>query len=121
MSSPASNPLGESLLPEPHPSMSNPDAALFMPWNTGPRVCPGKKFSQVEFVAVVARIFRDWSVEPRVVEGGRSGKDGKMGEGERMLKEATEKAFFNMTPKLYGSKRVGVRWVRREEKKKKKR
>ncbi|TEY81018.1 hypothetical protein BOTCAL_0035g00110 [Botryotinia calthae] len=36
----------------------------FMPFAWGQRVCPGKKFAQVELVAVLARLFRDWRVEP---------------------------------------------------------
>jgi cytochrome P450 len=37
----------------------------FLPWATGQRVCPGKKFSQVELVAVLAYIFRDYTVQPK--------------------------------------------------------
>jgi hypothetical protein len=32
-------------------------------------VCPGKKFSQVEFVAIMAGLFRDWRVEPVLEKG----------------------------------------------------
>jgi cytochrome P450 len=35
----------------------------FLPWAWGQRVCPGKRFSQVELVAVLAVLFRDWRVE----------------------------------------------------------
>jgi len=47
-----------------------------MPWAWGQRACPGKKFSQVELVAALAVLFRDWRVEvvPREgesVEGAR--------------------------------------------------
>jgi len=41
----------------------------FVPWASGPRVCPGKKFSQVEFVAVVARLFLKHRVEPARKDG----------------------------------------------------
>ncbi|KAF1843633.1 cytochrome P450 [Cucurbitaria berberidis CBS 394.84] len=37
----------------------------FLPWATGQRVCPGKKFSQVELVAALAFIFRDYCVHPQ--------------------------------------------------------
>ncbi|KAH7067669.1 putative cytochrome P450 [Paraphoma chrysanthemicola] len=40
-----------------------PEGVLFAPWSLGARVCPGKKFSQVEFVAVLARIVADWRVD----------------------------------------------------------
>lgn len=41
-----------------------PEKGTFVPWIEGPRICPGKKFSQVEFVAVIARLFRNWTVKP---------------------------------------------------------
>jgi cytochrome P450 len=41
----------------------------FLPWATGQRVCPGKKFSQVELVAVLATIFRDYTVQPQTKYG----------------------------------------------------
>ncbi|KAF2025334.1 hypothetical protein EK21DRAFT_15519, partial [Setomelanomma holmii] len=43
--------------------LSVPESAFFAPWGLGPRVCPGKKFRQVEFVAVLARILAEWRVE----------------------------------------------------------
>ena len=36
----------------------------FLGWSEGARDCPGKKFSQVEFVATMAALFRDWRVDP---------------------------------------------------------
>jgi cytochrome P450 len=33
-------------------------ANTFIPWVNGPRVCPGKKFAQVEFVATLAMCLR---------------------------------------------------------------
>lgn len=41
----------------------------FIPWADGPRICAGKKFSQVEFVAVLATLFGKWRVRPKVLEG----------------------------------------------------
>ncbi|KAK8081414.1 hypothetical protein PG996_000195 [Apiospora saccharicola] len=42
-----------------------PRRGTFIGWSEGERSCPGKKFSQVEFVATIARLFRDrWRVEP---------------------------------------------------------
>jgi cytochrome P450 len=43
-------------------------SASFIPWASGPRVCPGKKFSQVEFVAVIAFLLRSHRVEPVLLE-----------------------------------------------------
>lgn len=35
----------------------------FFPWSAGGRVCPGKKFSQVEVLAVISSILRDYRIE----------------------------------------------------------
>lgn len=40
----------------------------FLAWGGGPRVCPGMKMAQVEFVAVIFTIFKDWKVRPTVLE-----------------------------------------------------
>lgn len=55
---------GEEELIEP------PDGS-FLGWSEGARNCPAKKFSQVEFVAAVATLLRDWRVDP-VPEAGES-------------------------------------------------
>lgn len=69
------------ITPNPNPKSTNqpstpkdevittPEKALLIAWSEGLRVCPGKKFSQVEFVACVAVIFREWYVEPVVGDG----------------------------------------------------
>lgn len=42
-----------------------PVRGSFVGWSDGPRDCPGRKFSQVEFVATMAALFRNgWRVEP---------------------------------------------------------
>jgi cytochrome P450 len=43
-----------------------PPPGMFNAWTTGPRVCPGKKFSQVEFVAVIARLLKNGRVTPKL-------------------------------------------------------
>ncbi|KAF2651590.1 cytochrome P450 [Lophiostoma macrostomum CBS 122681] len=53
-----------------------PRKGSFLAWTEGLRVCPGKKFSQVEFVAAIAAVFRDWYVEP-VRLGGESMEDAR--------------------------------------------
>ncbi|KKY34218.1 putative cytochrome p450 [Diaporthe ampelina] len=35
----------------------------YFPWSSGGRVCPGKKFSQVEVLAVVSSLLRDYRIE----------------------------------------------------------
>ncbi|KAH8704634.1 cytochrome P450 [Phaeosphaeriaceae sp. PMI808] len=43
-----------------------PRKGSFIPWSEGVRNCPGKKFSQVEFVATIAALLRNWRVEPKL-------------------------------------------------------
>lgn len=50
-------------------SMHIPARGSFIPWSEGPRVCPGKKFAQVEFVAVISRLLRTHRVEPIALVG----------------------------------------------------
>lgn len=40
-------------------TLSAPRQGTFYPWSDGPQVCLGAKFSQVEFVAVVACLLRE--------------------------------------------------------------
>lgn len=41
-----------------------PLRGTYFPWSEGVRNCPGKRFAQVEFVAVMAALFRDHVAEP---------------------------------------------------------
>lgn len=47
-------------------SMLVPKQGTFLPWSEGARICPGKKFAQVEFVAVIASLLRTHHVKPIV-------------------------------------------------------
>jgi cytochrome P450 len=53
-----------------------PVPSVYQYWSSGPRVCPGKKFSQVEFVAVFACLFQENRVVP-VLEKGETMKDAR--------------------------------------------
>ena len=46
-----------------------PIKGSYFPWSDGPQSCPGKKFSQVEFVAVIACILQQHRVRPLFKEG----------------------------------------------------
>lgn len=49
-----------------------PPKGAYVPWSTGPRVCPGQKMAQVEFAAIFLRLFQAHRVEavPLVKETG---------------------------------------------------
>ncbi len=57
--------------------LADGDAALafkaagtkYLPWSSGPRVCPGMKMAQVEFLSVMFALFRHATVRPAVRDG----------------------------------------------------
>ncbi|KAI1758634.1 cytochrome P450 [Hypoxylon sp. FL1150] len=55
-----------------------PARGTFLSWSGGARGCVGRKFSQVEFVAVVATLFRDWRVGPVLAGGGETAEAARM-------------------------------------------
>jgi cytochrome P450 len=79
----------------------------FLPWSGGPRVCPGQKMSQVEFVAVVMTLFRTCRAEP-VLAGGES-----METARKRLIETTQDSQPRLTLQMNRPQDVKLRWVRR--------
>ncbi|KAK6503591.1 hypothetical protein TWF481_008604 [Arthrobotrys musiformis] len=45
------------------PKLFQPPKGTFIPWSSGPRVCPGQKMAQVEFVAIFLVLLRDYRLE----------------------------------------------------------
>ncbi|PVI02057.1 cytochrome P450 monooxygenase-like protein [Periconia macrospinosa] len=80
----------------------------FMPWAWGQRVCPGKRFSQVELVAVLAALFRDWRVEP-VRERGETVEEARIRVWEASLVVDHE---GHMLHEMVDPEAVGLRWRR---------
>ena len=76
-------------------------------WGEGPRVCPGKKFAQVEFVAVMAALFRDWKVSPKL-QRGESSEEGK----QRVMQVVNDSRVF-ITLQMIHPTRVGLVWTKR--------
>lgn len=46
-----------------------PQNGIYFPWSDGPQFCLGKKFTQVEFIAVIACLFNDHHVHPFLEKG----------------------------------------------------
>ena len=44
-------------------TLNTPAQSTYFPWSDGPQNCPGAKFAQVEFVAVIAALLRDHRIE----------------------------------------------------------
>lgn len=85
-----------------------PEQVLFMPWIAGPRVCPGKKFSQVEFVAVVVELLSKYRVE-LVSEVGET----KAATRARVLSVMEEK-YFNVSSHFRKPEAASIRFVERD-------
>ncbi|KAL2839118.1 putative cytochrome P450 monooxygenase [Aspergillus pseudoustus] len=46
-----------------------PEKGTYIPWSGGPRICPGLKMSEVEFVATMGTLFRNARCDPLPVDG----------------------------------------------------
>lgn len=60
-----------------------PPKGAFMPFSEGARACPGKRFAQVEITAVLAAIFRSYSLELDVREWASDEQVEKMSHQEK--------------------------------------
>ncbi|TGO68499.1 hypothetical protein BELL_0827g00010 [Botrytis elliptica] len=69
-----------------------PVKGAFIPFSEGPRACPGKKFAQVEMIAVLTVIFQKYSVELDVSRWASDGEVQSMNDEER--REVYKKAII---------------------------
>ena len=51
-----------------------PPSGAFLPWSMGPRVCPGQKMAQVEFVTIFLRILASCRIEAQELDVEADGK-----------------------------------------------
>ena len=93
---------GEEILAGP------PKDAGYLPWLTGPRTCPGKKFSQIEFVAVIGSLLSGYEVEP-LAKAGQSPALAR-----EKLVEVTNEFYFNISAHLRRPREAGIRFVHRD-------
>jgi cytochrome P450 len=77
----------------------------FIPWSHGERVCPGKRFSQVELAAVLAVLFRGHRVEP-VPEAGENLESAR----ERIQRISLD-IQMTLLNEMYQPERVGLKWM----------
>lgn len=76
--------------------------AYYLPFSEGARACPGKRFTQVEMIAVISLIFRNWSVELDV--GKRASNEEVEDMGGEEIKEVYEKVMETVRRLIRGSK-----------------
>jgi cytochrome P450 len=50
-------------------TLITPAKGTFLPWSAGPRVCPGLKMAQTEFLAICRGVFSKWKVEAGQLKG----------------------------------------------------
>jgi cytochrome P450 len=83
-----------------------PPKDTFLPWSGGPRVCPGMKMSQVEFVATMATLFRRARCEVLPL----TAKETPV-EGRKRLVDMMEDSISKLTLQVRDGKEVKLRWV----------
>lgn len=88
--------------------LTQPETGALLPWGSGPRVCPGKKFAQVEFVAVIARLFQKHQVKPSI-EAGETRK-----QAERRVRAAMEDSELNITLSMRKPDEIRLVWSEKE-------
>lgn len=66
------------------PNLQPPTKGAFLPWSVGPRICPGMKMAQVEFLSVIWTLFREYRVEAAHV-GNESKEDAELRLGNVIL------------------------------------
>lgn len=81
-----------------------PPRATFYPWSDGPQTCLGVKFSQVEFVAVVACLLH-WNRLSVVSNGGESA-----GDIVNRVRSVTEDADFQMLLRMKHPEKIKLHY-----------
>jgi cytochrome P450 len=84
-----------------------PQKGTFLPWSFGPRICPGMKMAQVEFIGVLSTLLRRCRVE--VVA--RRGED--VDTARRRLMDTMQDSRSVLTLSMKRPREVRLRFVRR--------
>ncbi|KAF6838013.1 MFS multidrug transporter [Colletotrichum musicola] len=87
--------------------ISPPDAA-FLPWSEGKRACPGKRFSQVGFVAALVALLYNHRIEV-VPRDGES-----LDHARKRVSEVVENTYAVLTVNMYEPLSVQLRMCRRK-------
>ncbi|KAJ4422651.1 hypothetical protein N0V82_002655 [Gnomoniopsis sp. IMI 355080] len=73
-----------------------PPKGSFVPWSSGPRVCPGQKMAQVEFTATFLRLFQAHRVEAVALDKGNGAVETKE-ELEKRLDDRMKSSITMLT------------------------
>lgn len=86
-----------------------PEKGTYFPWSDGPQSCPGKKFAQVEFVAVIARLLREHRVRPLLLRA-----ESLEGAQKRML-DLCENSSLTLLLRMRDADSVRLVWESKDE------
>ncbi len=89
--------------------MITPEKGTFLPWSGGPRVCPGLKMAQVEFVATFATLFQAAKCES--IGGGDDPR-----ENAQRLNALMKDSFLKLSLQMKEPHKVQLRWVAQNDK-----
>ncbi|KAF4546899.1 Hypothetical protein D9617_106g078130 [Elsinoe fawcettii] len=100
---------GRWLVPSPEggPNLFKPPAGHFVAFSFGPRICPGQKMAQVEFVGVIMTLMRRF----RVVANARNGED--WGQTKHRLEEILDDVLSQLTIVMQRVEELDLRWEER--------
>jgi cytochrome P450 len=80
----------------------------FVGWSGGASNCPGRKFSQVEFVGVLVGLFRDFRVKPVP----RAGEDDAMAR-TRLLEQIRNDSGMKLLLQMLHPENAVLQWTKR--------
>jgi len=86
-------------------TLRTPTKGSYIAWSDGTRPCPGKKFSQVEFVAIMVSLFNGHRAEV-VPEGGETEKEAR----QRCMRTVHDSEAV-LLYQMKHPESVGLRWV----------
>ena len=90
-------------------TLQPPVKGAFLPWSGGPRICPGMKMAQVEFLAVIFTLFSKYRVEA-MPKSGESLEDAR-----EKLRSVIMDSFPRLTLQMNHPKNAALRWSSRQE------
>ena len=85
-----------------------PQKGTFIAWSEGIRNCPGKKFSQVEFAATMAALFRNYYSEPAAVG------DESLDQARHRVLRVVEDSKVVLLLQMRDAQCVALRWRSRQ-------
>ena len=88
-------------------SLMKPVEGSYLPWSEGPRGCPGRKFSQVEFVAVIATLFQHHTVKVA-----HHGSEKPEAARSRLARTIDESSMFGFTYRMDKPQACALIWTK---------